>query len=53
MTETKLEGPILGDPFAMLAALDLDAAGYIGEEWFISGNAHAYTLEGELGDDGH
>lgn len=43
----RLEGPIEGDPFLMVGAFDLEPAGYVGEEWFLSSTAHAYALEGE------
>lgn len=52
MAEPELEGPIAGEPFAMLGALDLEAAGYTGGEWFLSGSARRYALDGERGDDG-
>lgn len=48
----KLEGPIPGDPFLPASAGDLAAAGYVLEEWFVSGTARAYTLRGERTDDG-
>jgi hypothetical protein len=52
MSGSKLEGPIPGDPFLMVGAWDLAAAGYVREEWFVSGSASSYALEGERGEDG-
>jgi len=52
MTDAKLEGPIPGDAFLMSGALDLGAAGYVGEEWFLAGTASAYSLAGERSEDG-
>ncbi len=55
MTESSdrhLDGPIPGDPFAILGALDLERAGYVGEEWFLSGTATSYALDGERSQDG-
>jgi len=55
MTDTHdrhLEGPIPGDPFAVLGALDLDAAGYVGEEWFLSSTATSFAVAGERSTDG-
>ncbi len=52
MTDSTFEGPIPGDPFAMLGSLDLEAAGYVGDEWFLSGTARSYSLAGERTDDG-
>lgn len=46
------EGPIDGDHFAMAGGFDLAVAGYIGEEWFLSGSARSYSLRGELRNDG-
>ena len=45
-----LEGPIPDDPFIMAGAMDLAAAGYVGEEWFFSGTASGYSLAGERGE---
>jgi hypothetical protein len=47
-----LEGPVPGDPFAILGALDLERAGYVGEEWFVSGTATSYAIDGERSRDG-
>jgi hypothetical protein len=52
MTKTRLDGPIEGDPFLPVANIDLAAAGYVGEEWFISGSAPSFTQLGERDDDG-
>jgi len=52
MPTLDLEGPIPGNPFLMVGAIDLAADGYVGEEWFLSGEAHAYELEGERTTDG-
>lgn len=52
MTDSQLEGPIPGDPFLMVGALDLKAAGYVGEEWFLRGTANSYRLAGERSEDG-
>lgn len=52
MSDSNLEGPIPGDPFLMAGTLDLGAAGYRGEEWFLSGTASSYTLAGDRTDDG-
>ena len=52
MTDLHLDGPVPGDPFLMVGALDLQAAGYVGEEWFLSSTAASYTLAGERSEDG-
>ncbi len=52
MTDTHLEGPIAGDPFFMASDQALEAAGYLREEWFLSGTASSYTLAGEYSQDG-
>jgi hypothetical protein len=52
MSSTKLEGPVPGDPFLIVGAIDLAAAGYEGEEWFLSGTASGYSLAGEQSHDG-
>lgn len=52
MSDSNLEGPIPGDPFLMAGTLDLGAAGYRGEEWFLSGTASSYTLAGDRTHDG-
>jgi hypothetical protein len=46
------EGPLPGNPFLTIGDLDLRTAGYVREEWFLGGTAHAYTLRGERGADG-
>ncbi len=52
MTNARLEGPIPGDPFLLVGARDLGAAGYVREEWFLASTATAYTLRGERSEDG-
>ncbi len=52
MTDTHLEGPIAGDPFFMASDQALEAAGYLREEWFLSGSTSSYTLAGEYSQDG-
>jgi len=47
----RVEGPIAGDPFLMVGNLDLESAGYTGEEWFLSGTATSYSLAGERGEE--
>jgi hypothetical protein len=47
----KIQGPIPGDPF-VVAGGDPSAAGYLREEWFLSGDACSYALRGERGEDG-
>jgi hypothetical protein len=50
-----LEGPItVGTPSfpANPRPLDLDATGYVEEEWFVSGEATAFAADGELDADG-
>jgi hypothetical protein len=51
MSGARLEGPIPGDPF-LVAGGDPAAAGYVREEWFLTGTASAYALRGERGEDG-
>lgn len=46
-TGARLEGAVPGDPFLMISDLDLGAAGYVREEWFLEGTANAYSLDGE------
>jgi hypothetical protein len=48
----KLEGPIPGDPFMIVGALDFAGAGYVREEWFVSGAADSYTQSGPRAADG-
>jgi hypothetical protein len=52
--ELTVTGPITGGRGMMATAtpIDLDAAGYLEEEYFISGEATAYGPVGELGLDG-
>ncbi len=52
MADARFTGPIRGQPFLMLGGFDLAAAEYVGEEWFLSGVARSYALEGERGNDG-
>ena len=57
MTDSRaiVEGPVPGDPFFVGSGIQLDAAGYVGEEWFLSGTACGYSLTGaqdERGEDG-
>jgi hypothetical protein len=47
----RLEGPVPGDPF-LIAGGDPAAAGYVREEWFLTGTAASYALRGERGSDG-
>ncbi|RIL06185.1 MAG: hypothetical protein DCC71_07775 [Proteobacteria bacterium] len=51
MPPSKLQGPIPGDPF-LVGIADPSAAGYVREEWFLSGTASSYALRGERGEDG-
>jgi hypothetical protein len=50
--DAKLYGPLPGDAFLPMSAPDLGAAGYVQEEWFVSGTASSYTLRGERTEDG-
>jgi hypothetical protein len=47
----RLEGPVPGDPF-LIAGGDPAAAGYLREEWFLSGTASGYEPRGERGTNG-
>lgn len=49
---TKVEGPIPGDPFLIVGALGDRAAGYVREEWFLSGTASRYVAGGPRTEDG-
>jgi hypothetical protein len=51
-TGSRLEGPVPGRPFLMIADLDLPAAGYVREEWFLAATATAYSLDHQRGADG-
>jgi len=51
-SETQLEGPVPGNPFPLVGAKDLDAAGYVREEWFLAGSAGSYAFRGERSEDG-
>lgn len=50
-SRARLEGPVPGDPFVVAAGV-ASAAGYVREEWFLSGTASGYSLRGERGEDG-
>ena len=52
MANTRLEGPVSGEPFFMASIQGLEAAGYVREEWFLSGTANSYTLAGDASPDG-
>jgi hypothetical protein len=52
MTHVDWGGPIEGEPFALLGSLDLAAAGYVGEEYFLSGAARSYAQVGDPSEDG-
>lgn len=45
-------GPIAGAAFTAYASFDLAAQGYLEEEYFLSGQAQAYELDGARGGDG-
>src|SRR5580700_1406741 len=45
-------GPVAGNAFTAYAAFDLAALGYLEEEYFLSGQACAYKIDGERGSDG-
>ncbi len=49
-----IEGPITGPgtPFVQTTSFDLGTVGYVQEEYFLSGMAHAFTSTGPLGTDG-
>jgi hypothetical protein len=49
-----IEGPITGPgtPFVQTTSFDLSKVGYVGEEYFLSGTARAFTNTGPLGVDG-
>ena len=51
-TDARLHGPLPGEPFLPVGALELGSAGYVREEWFLEGSAHAYALSGERRADG-
>lgn len=51
-TDRQLEGPVPGDPFLIGGGIDLTAAGYVGEEWFLSSSACGYQAVGPHGEDG-
>jgi Alpha/beta hydrolase domain len=45
-------GPIAGAPFLISTNVDLAAAGYVEEEYFLSGTASSFTSATPLGNDG-
>ena len=47
-----VDGPVAGPAFTAYASFDLAALGYVEEEYFLSGQARAYEIEGERGSDG-
>jgi alpha/beta hydrolase family protein len=47
-----VDGPIAGTAFTAYAAFDLAALGYLEEEYFLSGQARAYEIDGARGSDG-
>jgi len=47
-----VEGPINGTAFTAYASFDLAALGYLEEEYFLSGQAQAYEIDGARGSDG-
>ncbi len=51
-TGTRLDGPVPGDPFLTIGDLDLRAAGFVRQEWFLTGTASSYMLSGERGENG-
>lgn len=44
--------PAPGKPLLLLGAFDIDAVGYVAEEFFVSGTASSYAPTAELGADG-
>jgi len=46
-----IDGGMHGRPFAR-PLVDLDAHGYVEEEWFLDGEATSYTVDGEMTRDG-
>jgi len=52
MGDAKLEGPVPGEPFLVGGGLDFAAAGYVREEWIVSGTAPRYALTGPQTEDG-
>jgi hypothetical protein len=47
-----VDGPIAGTAFTAYASFDLAALGYLEEEYFLSGQAQAYEIDGARGSDG-
>jgi hypothetical protein len=52
VTPTRLTGPLPGPAVLDLGSVDLSAAGYVHEEWFIEGRAQAYRMPGRPTADG-
>lgn len=52
MTDSPAVSPVPGQPLLLLGAFDIGEAGYVAQEFFISGTARSYTPDGELGADG-
>ena len=50
--DARVHGPLPGEPFLPVGALELGSAGYVREEWFLEGSAHAYALSGARRADG-
>jgi hypothetical protein len=48
-----VDGPVPGKAFTAYASFDLAALGYQEEEYFLSGHAQAYEIDGERSGDGH
>ncbi|OBF60011.1 hypothetical protein A5787_20510 [Mycobacterium sp. 852002-50816_SCH5313054-b] len=47
-----LVAPAPGKPLLLLGAFDIEAVGYVAEEYFVSGTASSYAPTAELGADG-
>jgi len=52
MSQLDFRGPIDGQPFLTLGTFDVQPAGYVREEWIVSGAATSYTQQGERTPDG-
>jgi hypothetical protein len=52
MTELPQVTPVPGKPALLLGGFEIDALGYVAEEFFLSGTAGSYTATGDLGSDG-
>jgi hypothetical protein len=48
----RVEGPVAGVPPTALGEFDLSRLGYVGEEWFVAGEATSYRAVGEISSDG-